>query len=297
MKKIFLIGLILLVIPTIFAFTATIESPSASESVSGNTLLNVTIASLGDGNGQVACAYYARATNTGNSSYGMIVNATNTTGGADIVGVNTTYLTALNLQDSDLWSIYADCQNSTDTVTTSAVTFTVDNTNPEVTSLSPSDGSTDADGTVTFTISAPSANSTGGTLHFTNNHPGSKAYTLTEGTDQFTVSLTRMPEGRYEWYATLTDGTDTTTSATYEMIVDDGGSSNRKVGAISALVQSEGGTQLSSRTFSIGGYTIKDKLSDFGNTLTKTKWGPFAPIVWIIAIIVIGFIVYKANKK
>lgn len=311
MKKLFLIGLILLCcLPLVLGvFTATMQTPTTGVSKTGSiAVFNVTIGNDYGGKSvsNITCAFFIRATDTANSTYILMANITNSTEAENvsITGVNITYDTT-QLEDSSSAQTYVTCynmtiENLTGGVDSTVVTFVLDNYVPTITSITPSDASTDTDGDVTFTVNIPTANATSATLIFTDRNPGNRAYSMTEGTDQFTVSLTNIPEQRYNWYVSTTDGLNSTSSSIYELIVDDPPSSARRLGAATALAQtSPDVTQTGPRTFVIAGKpSVLQSLSIIGDNLTQTKWGPFSPIVWIVLIVIgLGAIYIKTKKS
>src|SRR3990167_5652965 len=64
-----------------------------------------------------------------------------------------------------------------------------------------------------FTIAVNGANTTGCVLYFSGANPGSSAYAMSHSGDSCTLTINNIAEATYSWYATATDGTNTSANS------------------------------------------------------------------------------------
>ena len=154
-----------------------------------------------------------------------LANTTSITAGTDYndtvedTGFNVSFDTTA-LEDCTDIQLTVTCYNETgevETATTSSLT--ADNTIPTAVNVLPADGATVEDGS-TYTATVIARNTTGCTLHI-----GVNKYTMTHSgaTCTYTTRATDPPDGDYDWYVTATDGTNTTDSSKYDVLVESGG--------------------------------------------------------------------------
>ncbi|MHA1329747.1 MAG: hypothetical protein ACTSR2_01595 [Candidatus Hodarchaeales archaeon] len=211
-KAILLLFALALVAPLVFGFTVTLQSPADNAVISGSSVvLNATIDS--SGSNVLNCSFYAFSPSTANSSLSLLATATNDT--ADDTVFNTTFDSSI-LEDSNDYTFRVVCKNASYSGSDESTGVTIDNTVPDApTSLSPSDQTIDNDGTVTFTATVTDSKTTGCTLHL-----GVDTYTMTYSGSTCTYTASNLPERVYDWYVTATDGTNSTNSATNQVIID-----------------------------------------------------------------------------
>lgn len=304
MKKIFLLGLVLLCLPMAMAFTLTMGT-HLTGIITGSHNITVFPSNLPVAETvTVNCTFFYRANDTANASFVQIgrANVTNITS-ASVAGINITYgFSFPELEDSNKTEIYAQCfvNGSLPTNISNTITFTLDNTKPQIISSTPTDASTDEDGDLTFTLNAHTNTSVSAELVFVGRHPGEPVYALTAGTDQYTIAFTDIPEQRYVWYASITDGLNSTRTEDMDLIIQNPASSQRRLGAAQAIASADPNIeQVGLRSFSVKPRLFSlQTFSVWGDNMINTKWGPFAPIVWIALLVVtIGGIYYYSKKK
>jgi hypothetical protein len=207
------------------AFTGTLTmNISSSSTVSGTDTIGVTVS---DGNISNLTLYgYAADTNQTTAS-AIATSTANCWLNSTNASCNFSF-SSNSLEDSSNWVFYVTGKNKsspTDTVNTaSATSVKVDNGAPTApTSLSPADGTTDTDGSVTFTASVSSRNTTQGYIEFKDHNPGATIYTQTgyESGGAISIPLTNIPDGVYYWRYVATDGNDVKASGDYKKLLID----------------------------------------------------------------------------
>ena len=298
MKKLILLLFSLMLIGFInqaSAFTATLNTPAALEdSVRGTYVLNATIS---DADVSVLnCTFYALSSSTANSTY-VVLNATVTNTSTNQTEFTTNWESTA-VEDASDYSFKVMCYNATNTSTGTNGGIEIDNGVPTAPSTpTPTDKSTDTDGSVAFSVAVTGSETTGCTLYFSGQNPGSASYAMTHSGDTCTLSSFSIPEQTYYWYVTATDGTNTTNSGTYRVGVDVSHSAP-KAAYIQYMqdqgeIESTGGPEFvigSPRsTFSVVGAT-----EILGYNM-KTVLG--VPIFLLILIGIIGGFVFINKKK
>jgi len=257
-----------------YAFTVTLVSPANNSVISGSSVvLNATVT----GNNVKKCDFYARSLSTANSSWVEIASVTNDTVNDTVF--NTTFDSTV-LEDSNDYQFYANCQNDTNYAKSEKNTVTVDNTVPDTpTSLSPSDKTVDTDGTVTFSATVTDSKTTGCTLHL-----GVNSYTMTYSGSSCTYTVSNLPEREYRWYITASDGTNSTNSATYTLIVDIQKAAGKKY-LIEQYLKEK---QKKPFTFTIGGGGGEKSLTEvIAENKEKVFWGIIIVLI-VVAVIYFG---------
>lgn len=278
------ITVFLIAIPAISAaVTITLNAPASSSTVRGITTFNTTVTGLDVTNGNlVNLTYYVKSASVNDTGWVKIgsnnsLNMTNqTVGNQTITKIDLTG----RIEDANDYIFNVTILNDTasgflDDVTNTGIT--VDQSAPSTpTILTPTDDSTDEDGTFVFNVSVAGANTTGCTLYFDGVGPGDSSYAMTHLGSACYYSATRIPEQTYNWYVTATDGTNTSTSSTWNIQVDYGVSTGRKALATDPSVAT-------------------------GTPLTIGLGRDVAGIpVWVIVIVVAGIVVavlVGRNKK
>jgi len=279
MKLNLFIGIVafLVVLPIVAAQTATLVSPSDNSVISGNSVtLNATVSNPAK---NFSCQFYAMSTSTNNNTWTLLATVANTTN----IEAKTTFDSSI-IEDSDDYVFNVTCYNDTDTWNDDTNTgITVDNTVPQTpTSLSPSSDSFDNDGSVTFTATITDENTTTCTLYFVDGGPGSSSYTMTQtpGTSTCTKTLTNMPDQTYKWYVKASDGTNTSSASSTNILNVDVKTSASKTAILKEL-EKQGKIKIVS----------KENVSNLVNQ--KIIGVP----LWIIVLVVIIVIVVAINKK
>jgi len=233
--------LMLTMISTVLAWgggTLTVTAPASSGVVTGTYEFQV---SLTGGDKASNVSIWGRALDTRNSTYFSLgdnlttegCTAFNASEGSCNVAIDTTVF-----EDSSSWSIYATANNASDgsdaLTQSSAISSVVfDNTvPPSASSRTPATGTTNNDGSVTFSGNVGNGNATTGcTLVFNKGSPGKTQYAMAHSTSSTTCSITlsTMPEGDYEWSITTTDGANQTKSSSQTLTVDKPSSAGKKV--------------------------------------------------------------------
>lgn len=197
-------------------------SPATEGTLTGATaVLNVTNGTLTE---MLNCTWYASSPSTANSTAVSIGAQTNESASAD--HINMTFDSSI-LEDSDDYTIYAQCFNATSNETTASATgVTIDNTIPQAPTLSPSNfASRTTSGTQTFTGTVVNENTTSCTYTIyragssSDGVSGSGTYSGTSCTFAKTFSTT-ADNGVWWWTITASDGTNTTSSSTYKYNVN-----------------------------------------------------------------------------
>lgn len=215
---------------TASAWTVNLIAPATSAIVSGATVtLNATISA--DANVK-NCTFYAKSSGalTANSTWSSLATATNTSAG-DLV-FNTTFDSSI-LEDCNDYIFNATCRNDTVTVTNASSTgVTIENTIPQAaSSLSPTDKSTDTDGSILFSGTVTGVNTTSCVLYF-----GVESYAMAHSGNTCTYTLSNIPEQTYSFWITASDETNTTNSATYTSTID----ITKSAGKAALIAQREG---------------------------------------------------------
>lgn len=205
---------------TFASATVTISTPSANSILIGSSnawnvsgtvnFINIT-----------SCQIWGSSSSTANSTALNLSQAQNGTLNAVYVYGNLNLSTLRGIEDSNDYSIYAVCTNSSAGAllqqNSSAVTITIDNGVPTApTSLSPSSNSQDSDGIINFSATVTGTATTGCTLLFNGRNPGSATYTMTHGGNlcyySFDSSTSKIPEETYNYTIRASDGSNTTDS-------------------------------------------------------------------------------------
>lgn len=300
MKKLNKIGLLLvLTLFTIFAFsivsadsgTATITSPTAGATIGNlvNATINVTVTMTNETVGWNCTAYLKSASLTANTTNILVAHLNQRSAG----GANSTsyYINStIGFEDSNDYVINVTCRYLSNENATSYpgwdtnTGITIDNTVPTTpSSLSPATATVDADGTVDFSATVTGRETTSCTLNFPERNPGMSSYTMTHSGDTCTRTLTGIPEQTYpNWYIIASDETNTTNSATANLIVE----SKKSASKIPALLQEPG-------VKSTGGATLS-----FASDFLTNEIGPFQAWMWAVIIIVgsVVIVLYRRRK-
>ena len=257
--------------------TATLVTPASSATVSGTTVAwNASFSSFAN---PMNCSVYVSSPSTANTTAVNISTSTNSS--VNAVFINGTFNSNL-VEDSNDYSVYASCVNQTSTTQNSSANTAIvfDNTIPQApTSLTPADASRDTDGSVTFTGTVTARNTTGCTLLFNGQNPGTSSYTMTHTTNSCTHTLSSVPEQSYQWYIRASDGTNTTNSATQTITVDGTTSAGKAV----LLAQQKGVEPLGGALLSVSGEGIEDKIP--------------GGLVTIVVVVVLVMVILIARKK
>ena len=210
---------ILLIVIAVFTLSVmsvmasvTVVSPGASAIVSGTYILNASGVDLKN------CTFYAKSSSTANSSWVSLGAFSNISAGQ--IRINGTFNSGI-LEDASDYIFNASCYNGSGQYhegTRSSITL--DNSIPDTPILSPTSGTRDTDGSVTFTGTVNGSETTACTLYFDGINPGSSSYSMTHSSNTCTYTASAVPEQSYKWYVQATDGRNTTNSATNTIIVD-----------------------------------------------------------------------------
>lgn len=267
--SLFSILFILVVTLSLSSAAVTLNRPAASSGMGGAGIsFNVTVPETDSGT-NFTCKLYAQSTLTANSSWVLLATAHNNTAGGGLVNQTNSSFSSLVLEDANNYQFNATCWNQTNWIDDAVNTaVTVDNTIPQApTSLSPT---SDTDGSVDFSATVTSANTTSCTLFFPNLNPGSSSYSMTHSGGTCTATVNPMAEQGYDWYVRASDETNTTDSSTENVRVDLSTSSGKTALLYNAgLINNEGKTL---------------DTDPKENILNK-------PIFWISVIIVITLII------
>lgn len=209
MKKIMLPILILMMLGLVGIVygDCTVITPGAGATIKGSAyVVNIT----NEGVNVTNCTVSVTSTLSGDSDTFYVYNASFGEGYS-----NNTINTISILDSTDVVFTFS-CINTSGAVeeTCSRTGILVDNTIPVVTTPSPATGTTDEDGEVDISITC--TNATSAVLYFL----GGDIYTMTESSDTCTYSDLILGDGNRDWYIIASDGTNTTTSSTYELSVD-----------------------------------------------------------------------------
>ena len=210
-----------------------------------NTLVNISLDAVGTesiGENVTNVAIFASSSSTANSSTSKLINLTNASDKnfMDMASANFTFGSNIVLEDANNYIITAVVTGNggADAKALAGTTATIDRTAPTApTSLQPTnnaDNSSTDD--MAFTIAVNGANTTGCVLYFSGSNPGSSAYTMTHSGDACTLTISDIAEASYSWYATATDGTNTSANS-----------------GINKFTISQLGSDVGKRAFIIGG--------------------------------------------
>ena len=301
MKKLNKIGLTLLLVMTLVlasgfvladSGTATITSPASGATIGNlvNATINVTVTMTNFTVGWNCTAYLKSASLSGNTTNILVAHLDQRSAG----GANSTsyYINStIGFEDANDYVINVTCrylsnENATSYPGWSTNTgITIDNTVPTTpSSLSPATATVDADGTVEFSATVTGRETTSCILYFPERNPGQSSYTMTHSGDTCYRILTGISEQTYpNWYITASDETNTTNSATANLIVE----SKKSASKIPALLQEPGVSSTGGATLSVAGDFLTNEL------------GPLQLWQWV-AIIVVGsvvIVIYKRSKR
>ena len=227
------IGIFLLVMIGVVsaAPTVTLISPSASSTISGTTILNVSVTSP---TSNFTCKFYAKSSSTANNTWSLLATQLNTTATTS----NTTFDSTV-IEDSNDYIFNATCYNDTDTWGSDTNTgITVDNTIPQAPTLSPSTNTLVTSATTqTFTGTVADENTTGCTYVIGRGGTSLSSEDTTSGTATYsgtTCTFTKTfsdqsDNGDWYWYITASDGSNTTDSVTNVLQVQIAPSSGSRV--------------------------------------------------------------------
>ncbi|MBU0959304.1 MAG: hypothetical protein KKB31_05155 [Nanoarchaeota archaeon] len=229
-----LLGITFLLSLSVVSAGVSIISPSASATISGTTVFNVTNASAFDE--MVNCTIYLKSSLTANSSWTSVGTFDNDT----LSNVNGTFGSA-TFEDANNYIINATCRNSSNDLSDDTNTgIIVDNTVPVAsTGLTPT---SDDDGALTISGTVTGARTTSCVLYFDGINPGSPTYTMTHTGDNCSYDFTTIPEQSYRWYIRASDETNTTDSSTQTTTVSIDTPSNYLFQGQKDISVSEGGT-------------------------------------------------------
>lgn len=215
MKKIIieiLVSLITILMAGIGYGAAGIDKPDTDEYVKGTYYINGTPSALGNNITNITLDYRISGAGT-YTLIGYNMSDNNITS-------NWNYSTGFNtipLKDDTTYSLRARYGNASGVLETATeVQFKVDNTIPVLTSLLPSDGSEDSDGSVDFSLTC--ANASLATLYIE-----SIPYTMAESSDACTLTVSSLRNSLQSWYIVGSDGLNTTTSSTNKVEIRKGG--------------------------------------------------------------------------
>lgn len=160
---------------------------------------------------------YMKSASTANSSWATMKDAFDNTTAVDFNGT----LDSSAVEDANDYIFNCTLWNGTDYISATRTGLTIDNTVPTAaSSLSPSNNIIDTDGTVNFTGTATDSETISCTLNFVGTNPGYSSYIGVYSTTSCSYQLTAIPEQTYNWYITLSDGTNTTKSTVYTVNID-----------------------------------------------------------------------------
>lgn len=203
-----LIGMISAAAPT-----ATISYPaSGAKLYNGSAMLvNVTTTGFEAGDMMWNCSLWIYSAGlTGNTSVINLVSPVNITNFSATVAVfdSINYSTKnFAIEDGSDYVIKARCYNTTANANATVTGLISDWTVPQVpSSLSPTTGTTDTDGSREFSGLVTARNTTSCTLNFLGVNPGQSSYDmgLAGGTCSYTINS--MPSQSYQWYILASDG-------------------------------------------------------------------------------------------
>lgn len=259
-----------------FAVSAALITPATSGTVTGAAyVLNATNTTVNT----TSCTFWAISTLTANNTW------TNLTSVTEVDQGNTTMLTTFDstlLEDSNDYQFLAECENATasSSTNTSANTgVTVDNTNPDTpTSLSPSDGTIDTDGSVTFAATVQGNQTTSCTLRFDGIiPPGGQGQAMTHTGDTCSLTISAIPSQSYNWFVRASDETTTADSST-----------------ITSRVDSYSGVHTTPEIQKAGIKELEAKGFSFADTNTESKGMSTG---WIVVLIIALLVVIGAIVK
>lgn len=168
------------------------------------------------------------ASDTANSSISVIINITNTTATNFNWGyANFTFSNVIALEDTNVGSVTAISTGvgDSDTINLSATTVTIDRYAPQApTEIRPTTGIDNTTVNQLFSATVNDANTTGCTLRFDGQNPGSSAYAMTYSTSSCTLTVNNLARGTYKFYVTATDGRNNTNSGTNTITISQLGS-------------------------------------------------------------------------
>lgn len=240
---------------------------------------------------------YGRCTDTGsgNTTYVLLVNATdatvwtNGTDGNDGATLNVTW-DSTGFEDAktcDFYHILSNITQGTNELTCTATsTSVIDNTVPTApTSLAPATASRFTNNSFTLSGTVTDSETTGCTVYFTGPNPGNPSYSMTYSADSCTKSFTNVPNSVFYWYLTASDGTNTSTSSTLSLQIDE-----NKGNYVSPEVQEAYKKQAKVTKEKTG---VAKGLA----VVTEEKVAGISVLVWVfILIVVFTFIYYKWIK-
>lgn len=229
----------------------TIVTPAASGTLSGTAaVFNVSIDQLAGyqaENWTRVRVYLQSVSLTQNTTESLVTDwfKNSTSSGFDLNGTINTF----QVQDGNDYIFKAEIWNGTNYFNKSQAGIIIDNTVPAApTSLLPTSSST---GSINFSASVISANTTTCYLNFSGINPGISSYTMSYGHGGVcSYSLNNVPEQTYMFYVTASDGTQSTTSAIQTLNIDIPTSSGTAV-----YIQQKEGTSFNkpTNTLSIAG--------------------------------------------
>jgi len=188
---------ILLIVIAVFTLSVmsvmasvTVVSPGASAIVSGTYILNASGVDLKN------CTFYAKSSSTANSSWVSLGAFSNYSAGQ--IRINGTFNSGI-LEDSSDYTFNASCYNGSGQYHEGTrASITLDNSIPTTPTLSPASNTRDTDGSVTFTGTVNGSQTTGCTLYFDGQNPGSSSYTMVHSGSSCTYTLSAISEQSFK---------------------------------------------------------------------------------------------------
>lgn len=201
-------------------------------------IINVSFNNSDDTLGNMTVAIFAKSASTANSSFGLIGNATNSTGLFVNISINRT----TQLQDSNDYIMFPRCYANISINTVgggegnilaeidgaNVTGITVDFAVPQAANTLVPSGRNVTTKDHTFRATVNGANTTQGSLNFVGNNPGQANYAMTHSGNTLSLSINDIAEGIYEYTITASDGTNSTISAKQTFTVDLPSSASRK---------------------------------------------------------------------
>ena len=269
---------ILVLFSVLVSATVTLNVPASSATVSGGNathpIWNVTMDGGLAFNNATNCTFYAKSVSlTANLVYTDMNATTNST-------VNqTSFQAKFNssaLEDGNDYSMYASCRNVTNGMQNSSANtlIRINNTIPETpSSLGPSAGSTDNDGSVDFSATVNGNKTTGCTLFFSVTNPGATSYAMTHSGNSCTKTLSNIPEQTYYWYIRASDGNDVIDASSQAVQVD-----------------------ISTGTRRINAEQQKESIKALAVSQGQSKGIPTEVIVVLVVLAIVGIVIYRKNN-
>lgn len=244
----------LLLMTAVYAGTCTVNTPTASEVIMGETyLVNISgvQTSMHNTNFTSNCTVAATSAKSGDTYTFYAINAT-----AAGVGGRQEYNVTINtaeMIDADDWALAITCVNESNGVTidTCSRSITVDNTVP----ICSQSHTSNTEYPPTQTWSVTGTNATSVVIQF----GGNPTLTMTEVSDAFTYVGTKVtvPEGNYDLVSIISsDGTNTTACTALQYIKIDSEATAKTVATALVGTGAKKEAQVSNTTLIIGAAVI-----------------------------------------